>query len=315
MKRIFSVLWAAALLPACGQTAGNAGDQNASEVDFITFGQGVSGLVGQVKQAKLNFCLAGVASGDKGVWEENIRTSVLRWVQPLRGLTTAKLTTQVTVNDNAQCNGSVVVRSGTHSNTEVRSNPVINMDSDGYFASFNVLLHEMGHGFALGDTYQNGVSGDCQPGQPQAVMCNTSFADLQKDDIKGITKVFKQTFPNDKPPTNPPDDPAKALAAYKLFAALGNDAGNDFYQLGVGLNGAEIKDAVMEFCLGKELDCRKSTSGWLALKRSGAKGDTTVFASDAGAVPASAGLNFTIRYRTVDKGTVYQAMSLAGGAA
>lgn len=190
------LLCAALVLPACGGRASRPGD--VSHPDFISFGPNVHGLTEKVKQPDLKVCLAGVDAGSEWkLWEGNIQSVVLKWVDALRPVAAGELTQMVTVTGDQQgCDAYVRVVPGTWSNTQIGTPPTVNMDRTGYFAGYNVLLHEFGHAFALSDTYQGGQSGNCQPNQPQAVMCNTSFDTPQDDDIKGIRAVYQSTFPN-----------------------------------------------------------------------------------------------------------------------
>ncbi len=189
-------LTAALALQGCGSK-----EQETSAVShphFISFGPNVHGLTEKVKKPELRICLAGVAAGTEWeTWEGNIQSVVLKWVDALRPVAQAELAKSVLVSDEkSNCDGYVKVQPGTWSNAQIGATPTVNMDSAGYFASYKVLLHEFGHAFALSDTYQGGQSGNCKPGQPQAVMCNTSFEDLQDDDVKGIQAVYQNAFPN-----------------------------------------------------------------------------------------------------------------------
>jgi hypothetical protein len=297
MKRLAISLILAAALQGCGSAADREAD-GASSVHFITFGPRVSGLVSSVKKSTLTACLQGVAAGDQKRWAEDIQSTVLKWVRPLRALTSDKLVGSVNVvSSGNRCDFNVVVNEGTHSNASIGSRPTIRMDREGYFASYNVLLHEMGHGFALSDTYQGGRSGNCKPGQPQAVMCNTSFSDLQKDDVEGVTRIFKQTFPNDVPGQNPAVDPAAEFGKMKFAVALGNEVAPDTYKLAVGLSGgAEQADAEAAICYGSEVDCRASESGWRTLERVVRRGDATIF-RDSEETAARINPLFTVRYK------------------
>lgn len=310
MKRLAVLTLLAAMLPACG-SSGDQEAQNASDLHFITFGPGVSGLVGKAKRAELAVCLSGVAEGDRKVWTEEIQSTVLKWVTPLRALTSEQLTNAVSVvRAGERCDADVVARAGTHSNTFIGSRPTVNMDVSGYFASYNVLLHEMGHAFALSDTYQNGRSGDCQAGQPQAVMCNTSFSSLQKDDIAGVARIFKQTFPNDKPGTTPPNDATAEFARMKLAVAFGTEVAADTHQIALGLTGTEQKDAVAAICFGDESECKNSESGWRDLARLERRGDVTIF-QDQTATAMQDQLVFTMRYKNAT-GAAYSTFRVGG---
>lgn len=310
MKRLAVLMLLAATLPACGSSE-EQDAQNASNVHFITFGPGISGLVSKVKRDRLDVCLSGVAEGDRKAWSERISSSILKWIAPLRSQTSAPLASSVNVvRAGERCETDVVAQVGTHANTSIGSRPVVRMDVQGYFASYNVLLHEFGHAFALSDTYQGGQSGNCQPGQPQAVMCNTSFSDLQKDDVAGVVRIFKQTFPGDTPGTTPPNDPTAEFGKLKIAAGLGAEVGQDTYKMALGLTGTEQRDAVAELCLGGEAACRNSESGWRQLARLERRGDATIF-QDATGTPLVNGLEVTLRYRNASAAK-YSTFRLSG---
>ncbi|MCG8554102.1 MAG: FG-GAP-like repeat-containing protein [Proteobacteria bacterium] len=60
---------------------------------------------------------------------------------------------------------------------------------------YATVLHEVGHVLSLGDTYWEGVWGDCQPGQLDSVMCG-GYSTLQPDDVYGIREAYCATFPD-----------------------------------------------------------------------------------------------------------------------
>ncbi len=310
MKRLAVLTLLAAMLPACGSEE-DRGARNASDLHFITFGPGVTGLVSKVKRPNLSVCLSGVAEGDRKVWTEAIQSSVLKWVTPLRALTSAQLATSVSVvRAGEPCEADVVARPGTHANTLIGSRPTVNMDVSGYFASYNVLLHEFGHAFALSDTYQNGQSGNCRAGQPQAVMCNTSFTDLQKDDVAGLAKIFKQSFPGDKPGATPPNDPNVDFTKLKFATALSAEGSEGTHQIALGLSGIEQRDAVAAICFGNESECRNSESGWRDLVRLERRGDVTIFQDQTGTTMQNQ-LVFTMRYKNAT-GAAYGSFRIGG---
>jgi hypothetical protein len=288
---------------ACTSDDGTGTD--ASQLHFLTIGQGYSGLVAKVKQPVLRACTYNTPYAI----DDGIPDATLKWIEPLRKLTSAKLTkkVEVSVNGKTGCDFYVVSRSGTHANTEVTENPVVNLDTDGYFASYNVLLHELGHAFALGDTYYNGQSGLCQPGQPQAVMCNTSFSALQPDDITGVQSIFKRTFPNDKPGPNgggndDVDDEDNGVGedgpSAKLFAALGAKQGVDRYALQLSAVGG--KSGAMEICVGDSEDCSPDTGDFVVTRLEKAVAGQARFSLRS--VDVSQGLQLTLRYTPGDGG-------------
>lgn len=284
----------AALLLGCGAGGDDRAPRDASITHFISFGPGVTGLTSRVKKERLTACLRGAIGDDEDVrqWADNIRSTMLKWISPLRPLTAAKLVEEIDVyRDSRGCDVDVNVAPNTHSNTRIGQQPVISMGSEGYMASYNVLLHEFGHAFALNDTYQDGTAGNCVAGQPQAVMCNTAFGELQRDDVRGVQQIFRQAFPNDRPPE--PGQPS-----YRLFAALGPGDGVDRAELHLGLSGdAEIDGGVMAWCVGRAADCRVDGSVWNEALREAKRGDAVLFRSGSelnlAAIP-----QITIRYKT-----------------
>lgn len=290
MRLLSSMMIVVSLLAGCGapQEA-----EDVSQVHYITFGSRVSGLVARVKTPRLRVCLSGVGASEQGLWTKNIESAILKWVQPMRQMTSVPLTSGVdVVASRTQCDTEVQVSPGTHSNTSIGQYPVVRMSPTGYFASFNVLLHEFGHGFALSDTYQNGQSGNCRPGQPQAVMCNTSFSEPQADDIAGLSEIFKRVFPNDKPGTIPPEN-----AGMKISLAIGKDAGLGKYDLHAAVLGTtRSAQGAASYCVGTRDSCSASGAFWTNLSASGRRGEVALFALPAGLAPVD-GLRIMLRYQ------------------
>jgi hypothetical protein len=305
MRHLLTLTMLAAALQGCGsRSASESG--NVSHVHFITFGPGTFGLVKKVKQPTIVACTSGISSGEQAAWDDKIKSTVLKWVKPQRAFTGVELTQQVEIRPDSQsgCDFEVRVQAGTWANTSIGARPVIRMDSSGYFASYNVLLHEMGHAFALSDTYQ-GASGDCKPGQPQSVMCNTSFDDLQTDDIAGLKEVYKNAFPSDQPGTggtNPPVTPVTptnpTVLPYKLYAALGAQIGAaDGYQIHASLVGAPAgqETGTLAFCNGSASVCSAAGARWIDMTRGQVRGDVALWSLNSGTVLAE-GLSLTLRY-------------------
>lgn len=291
----------------CGSAKPESGDPGVYHLRYITFGPGVTGLVSKVKKPQITACLSGVGAGQVAEWDDKISRAILKWVDALRPLTSAKLASSVVVSTSGgDCDTSVVIQPGTWANTSIGQNPTVRMDNSGYFSSFNVLLHEFGHAFALSDTYQGGQSGNCQPGQPQAVMCNTKFDVPQKDDIAGLAEIFKNEYPTDEPGTVEP--PPAATLNHQLFAALGLGAADGSYALKVGLSGAaEVADAKLEICRGTKAECA-SNGSWTQATREGAKGDAVLFG--AGSLTPTNGMSLTVRY-SAGGAAAYRTISFA----
>lgn len=296
------------MMTACG-SAEHHMQENSSQVDFIIVGNNVTGLVAKAKAPTIRTCLTGVSASQKDTWEKNIQSVMLKWLQPMRALTSDKLTSTIEVVDSASgnCDSEVQVSPGASAVTYIGQRPVTRMGSSGYFASYNVLLHEFGHGFALSDTYQNGTSGNCKPGQPQAVMCNTSFSELQPDDIAGVTKIFKAVFPNDQPGTTPPED-----SRVSLGVALGKEEGADTYRLYAGVSTSVITTSAaaptVSYCLGARDKCTLATASYVDFEQVGSVGNVPLYATKTG-VKLEDGLRITVRFLT-DATVNYKAISI-----
>lgn len=281
----------AVVLSGCGTQ--EEPTQGTSGLHYITFGPGVTGLVAKVKNKSLKACLSGHSSADRQQWVENIQSSILKWVEPLRRMTKEQLFRTVEVIDGSgRCDTDIVIAPNTHSNTSVGRTPTVRMSPTGYFASYNVLLHEFGHAFALSDTYQNGQSGNCQPNQPQAVMCNTRFADLQTDDVAGVQEVFKRTFPGDTP-----SDPSQGGSvvepgplSVKFAVAMGRESSGDSYEIVTGITGTDAKETLsLKYCIRS---CEQESS-WARMAYVRAKSGAYIFS--AGSHKVSDAMKMRIR--------------------
>jgi hypothetical protein len=270
----------------------------ASYVDFIQV-DGTFGLTGKVKQKRFAVCLDGVSEADVPTWDENIQSVVAKWVKPLRSLTTDPLVSDVRVSTSGgDCDAYVSAIPDTHANTLIGDTPQVRMSPDGYYGSYNVLLHEFGHAFALGDTYvQGGFSGECIPGQPQAVMCNTDFDEPQKDDIEGIDSLYSEAFPGDQPPAIDPN----AKLAVALYLALGEDLGNAAFTLGVAAVAADAEAAggIVSLCVGGASECNASAGLWRDLHKVRDAGSAAIF-DTSGGVQLRDGLIVGLRYKLGD---------------
>lgn len=242
-----------ALLSACGAPEDRAADT--SDVHFITFGASVTGLVSKTKQPVISACITGHNSSNREKWAKDIQEVILKWVEPLRSETKAELANQVQVIDGSgRCDVDVVISpSVSPAFTRISSRPSVNMNTSGHYGSYNVLLHEFGHAFALSDTYQGRTSGNCKPGQPQAVMCNVKFSNLQEDDKEGVRSIFKRVFPNDQ--AGGPNSGGGIVNDTALNAtvavALGRELSQDTFEFAAGISGPEAKpDMNLSYCVG-----------------------------------------------------------------
>lgn len=59
---------------------------------------------------------------------------------------------------------------------------------------YETVLHEIGHAFGMGDTYDE-ANGGCLPNQPPSVMCDSAFQTLQPDDLSGARQAFRIVHP------------------------------------------------------------------------------------------------------------------------
>ncbi len=284
--RMITIILAVVVAVGCGKQEETSGDS--SKLHFITFGPGVSGLVAKVKKKTMTACLSGHSSANRATWEKNIQSSILKWIEPLRQMTNEPLTTEVQVVDGrGKCDTDIVISPGTHSNTSISSYPIVRMSPEGYFAGYNVLLHEFGHAFALSDTYQGGQSGNCKPGQPQALMCNTSFKDLQTDDSTGVQSVFKRAFPKDTPNSG---GSIPAALTVNVSMALGKKIAEDRYEVYAGVSGVDAKKAdTVSYCLNS---CDQIAS-WTKMQKALDRTDSVIYT--AGAQAISDGNNVQIR--------------------
>lgn len=284
-----------AVLSGCGTQDEPA--QGTSGLHFITFGPGVSGLVSKVKGRTLRACLSGHNSADRQQWVDNIQSSILKWVEPLRRMTKEPLFRTVEVIDGrGRCDTDIVIAPNTHSNTSVGPAPTVRMSPSGYFASYNVLLHEFGHAFALSDTYQNGQSGNCKPNQPQAVMCNTRFSELQTDDIAGVQEVFKRTFPGESNGSGNTIDPGPLNLKFAL--ALGKESESDSYEVVAGISGVDAKETLsVTYCTRA---CERNDS-WSRMAFARARSGSYLYS--AGVIKIADGMKLQIRATSGERKT------------
>jgi hypothetical protein len=243
-------------LMGCGSQT-QSRDVQKSKLHFLEFGPNVLGLSAQVKKPTLRICLNGDTGSSLAEWEDKIKRSVLSWVRPLRALTSDELVKNVEVTTSgSECDATVNIVPGAWAVTSIGNQPSIRLNSGGYFSSFNVTLHEFGHAFSLSDTYQNGKSGDCKPGQPQSVMCNTSFDDLREDDIAGVTSRFELAFPNEVPNPNKPDENAGNIKiALSEQDTLKKVTINFSFE-----SPQDLGDGSMSYCFDSKENCDKNKS-------------------------------------------------------
>ncbi len=170
--------------------------------NFLTFNNGYVGAISFLNTDILNICLTATNSQeDKFIdW---IEESVDKWLEPLKNRG-ADVPNEVNVTSNLNnCHITFRVVAGQWGYTNLTTIPNIVVGPN---VPFGVVFHEFGHALGLADTYQSGQSGNCQPGQPQSLMCNISFSELQPDDIEGIVHVYNASYPNEQIPENENND-------------------------------------------------------------------------------------------------------------
>ncbi len=232
---------------------------NSNDYEFITWWHrdpSVTGIMRHVKNDTINVCLSGVY-GDKDKWDRWISSSLLKWIDTLRKLTSSELTKNINVTTTQQnCHVDFRVQDGEWGLTQVTNNPIVWV---GPGTPYNVVAHEFGHTFALDDTYYNGQSGNCLSGQPQSLMCNISFDGPQKDDADGVAVVFKRVFPNDKPEPPPEEKPLEA----SFFMAIEElEDGTGIPHVSVIPKDQNSADGELSYCIGDANTCKTESGPW-----------------------------------------------------
>ena len=230
---------------------------NTPDYHFIIYDPSVTGMVRHVKRDTINICTSGIGSGSWDKWEEWISGSVLKWIEPLRQLSSDELTRNINVtNDGQDCQAEFSVVSGEWGYTMMGNYPRVVV---GPSVPYGVVIHEFGHVFALSDTYQGGISGNCQSGQPQSLMCNISFDGPQQDDANGISKIFKRVFPNDTPPPPVEEKPLEA----SVFLALEDvEGGNTQIYFSVLSKDEDSFGGDASYCIGGADSCQSDSGPW-----------------------------------------------------
>jgi hypothetical protein len=147
-----------------------------------------------------------VTASNRSAKETTIRQAIMAWVDAIRPAAKSALIQSTDVVFDSGTNYDVDVngageagRAMTNPGTETTPAWMVLYTGNPY----EIVLHEFGHVFQLGDTYVEGVW-TCQLGEPDSVMCNngTTYNTLQPDDIAGIRTVFRLAYPDliDLPP-------------------------------------------------------------------------------------------------------------------
>lgn len=279
LRIAISIILASELI-GCGSQQRDVGHESVSYhpgYHFITFGPSIYGLVGAAKKEAVTICVTGVSADTLPKWTAWITDSVQKWLKPMRQWTADSIAPQVAVvTNNQNCDATFRIVAGQWGYAQISNRPVITV---GPQVPFGVVIHEFGHAFGLSDTYQNGQSGNCRPGQPQSMMCNISFSDLQPDDVAGLKVVFDRRFPNDEPPppnlppsdpTDPidppvPSDPQDPIEQEDFaFMALEPSVTKDHYFLNFSLDEA-MPAGKVNYCVGSMPACADPSAVWLSL--------------------------------------------------
>lgn len=162
--------------------------------DFRQAAKSLAGLSAKAKKATIRICLNDPSNS--AARKELMKAVVLKWIEPMRAVSTVELTKNVEVvaSNSTGCDVRVNIGNYNPAYANLGTTPTVNLNSTGWYGSSTVTLHEFGHAFGLLDTY-SGRGGSCQTGQPASVMCYAKYDELLDDDIKGIQSVYRTVFP------------------------------------------------------------------------------------------------------------------------
>lgn len=261
-----------------------------SELDFIVNPQELYGLAAKVKNPSIELCIRGVAQSTE--WEEKIRKATLAWIEPMRTMSSDPLTSVINITFlNGSCSDTATRKFDGEINISVNytaatyqgDRPRMVLSTEGYYASYRVILHEFGHMFGLQDTYirpqgGSGRSGNCMPGQPQSLMCNTSlFEAPQEDDIAGLAVIFAELFPNETQPSDPnlsvpppattqpqQQQPTKPVATEYVNVALSEPTNDHRVEISFTVNEyfAQGSPLSLKYCMKNALENCTQISSW-----------------------------------------------------
>lgn len=164
-----------------------------SELQYINLGKAYAGLVRKVHNPAIKICMS--TSSQAVAHKDDVAHAISEWTNALVGITSQPVTTKtefVALND-PSCDAVVNIGNYNPANTRMGNRPVVNLAYNGWYGSRTVTLHEFGHAFGLGDTYE-GRGGSCQARQPDSVMCRAKYETLKKDDIDGVRAVYKSAL-------------------------------------------------------------------------------------------------------------------------
>jgi len=200
---------------SCGQTNDNKTESRSSDEDNYAFdpdnldyslpdregfdfrqaAKHLAGISAKVKKETIRVCLSDASNSEAR--KELLKSSILKWIEPMRSLSTVALASNVEVvpYNSTGCDVRTLVGNYNPARTQLGTTPTVYLNSTGWFGSSTVTLHEFGHAFGLLDTY-NGTGGSCQTGQPASVMCYAKYDELLDDDIAGIQSIYRTLFPS-----------------------------------------------------------------------------------------------------------------------
>lgn len=173
--------------------------ETASKEKFLTLGSEKSKLLSAVTSKQIRVCLTSMSSEISSAdWQQHAEKAIATWIEALRPISDVALVKDIQIINKDHCEAKefdhvIQLQTGKERSSHWPGESITTFyvgDSRGYA----VLLHESGHAMGLADTYEG--RGKCKPGQPQSVMCNCDFFDLQKDDIVGIRVIFATYYTN-----------------------------------------------------------------------------------------------------------------------
>ncbi len=183
VKSIAITLAVSIILIGCGTSS----EDPASDSKHILLSEHEVGLTAKVYKYSIDVCMSGVTDSEL---DGLVELSIKKWLRPIR-----ELDGRVTSNVSFSCPGDIEIHASTElgrSFTRTGLYPSLYLNLRANYVEYE-LVHELGHAFGLGDTYEEQTY-SCMPGQPASVMCNANSAFLQPDDINGIREMFKRSY-------------------------------------------------------------------------------------------------------------------------
>lgn len=187
--KILGMTAVAVMFVSCGKPD-SSGD---SELKYIVSGKAYAGLLRKVHNPSIKLCMG--TSAAVVAHKDDVAHAITEWTNALADITTKPVThtTEFVALNDPKCDAVVNIGNYNPANTSMGNRPVVNLAYNGWFGSRTVTLHEFGHAFGLGDTYE-GRGGRCQTKQPDSVMCRASYDTLKQDDIDGIRQAYKNAL-------------------------------------------------------------------------------------------------------------------------